>query len=216
VALLCAVSGVFGSGSRASASDEVARLGTCIEHTQLGSVERARAVGLATCISARDDDARDRHHAVFISYRRHECAQSAGRLFDWLEREFGSDHVLMDLEFEPGVDFIDEIERAVGACRVFLAVIGPTWSRVVGDTGEPRLDDPHDLVRREVEVALRGTDIRVIPVLVQGARMPTAAEIPEALAPLLRLHAVTLTADTWRRDMPRLMGSIDRFLTRGS
>jgi hypothetical protein len=149
--------------------------------------------------------ARDAQHAVFVSYRRDECAQAAGRLFDWLERHLGAEQVFIDLELDPGVEFSHEIERVVGACRVVLAVIGPTWD-------QKRLRDPHDLLRRELEIALRSRDIQVIPVLVQGARMPEARKIPDTLAPLLQLQAVTLTDDSWRRDIPRLLRSIDRIL----
>ena len=46
--------------------------------------------------------------------------------------------------------------------------------------------------------------------------MPAAGKIPDTLVPLLQLQAVTLTNDSWRRDMPRLLRSIDRILARGA
>jgi hypothetical protein len=54
------------------------------------------------------------------------------------------------------VAFDEEILRAVAACQVFLAIIGPTWLTVTDERGRRRLDDPHDIVRREVETALAG------------------------------------------------------------
>jgi hypothetical protein len=59
-------------------------------------------------------------------------------------------------------------------------MIGPQWLTVCeregARQGQRRLDDPDDFVRIEVESALaRG--IPVIPVLVDGAKMPGAPEV---------------------------------------
>ena len=163
--------------------------------------------GMDTSVS--DEGRCDSQYAVFISYRRNDCALAAGRLFDSLADHFGAEQVFIDLELDPGAEFEHEIERAVGSCRVFLAVIGPTWSA-------KRLRNPDDLLRREVEMALSSRDTRVIPVLVQGARMPAARKVPDTVAPLLQLQAISLTDASWRREIPRLLRSIERFLTHGS
>ena len=82
---------------------------------------------------------------------------------------------------EPGVDFAEEIFRAVAACKVLLAIIGPTWLTAADERGRRRLDDPDDIVRLEIEAALaRG--VRVIPILVEGAVMPAREDLPESLA----------------------------------
>ncbi|MDT5207843.1 MAG: hypothetical protein QOF67_258 [Mycobacterium sp.] len=57
----------------------------------------------------------------------------------------------------------------------------------------PRLQDPNDLVRTEVQRALDRDDVLVIPVLVDGARMPDADELPLEMAELDRLNAFELT-----------------------
>jgi hypothetical protein len=52
--------------------------------------------------------------------------------------------VFQDVDsIRPGDDFAAEIEAAVEACSVLLAVIGPRWLTVEGDSGR-RLDDPQD------------------------------------------------------------------------
>ena len=79
----------------------------------------------------------------------------------------------MDLEMAPGVDFVERITTAVGSCRVLLVVIGPQWA-TSRTTAASRIADPADFVRLEVETALRRADVTVIPVLVEGARMPDA------------------------------------------
>jgi TIR domain len=114
--------------------------------------------------------------AIFVSDRRAETRDIAGRLADRLMHRFGDDQVFVDVEdIEPGVDFVAEIERAVTRCRVLVVVIGPTWHTVTGTGRRPRLHDPHDAVAIEVRTAL-AAGILVVPVLVDGAGMPHADE----------------------------------------
>ena len=121
---------------------------------------------------------------IFVSYRRQETSHLAGRLYDRLADRFGEGQVFIDVAtIEPGVDFAEEIFRAVAACKVLLAVIGPAWLTAADERGRRRLDDPDDIVRLEIEAALsRG--VRVIPILVEGAVMPTRQDLPESLAGL--------------------------------
>ena len=68
---------------------------------------------------------------IFVSYRRQESSHLAGRLYDRLADRFGEGQVFIDVDtIEPGVDFAEEIFRAVAACEVLLAIIGPTWLTV--------------------------------------------------------------------------------------
>jgi hypothetical protein len=120
----------------------------------------------------------------------------------------------MDLDMEPGVDFVDQINEAVGSCRLLVAVIGPRWATVEDAHGRRRLDDPADFIRVEVEAGLRQPDVRVVPVLVQGAAMPTAEELPRALADLGRRNALELSDARWRFDVDRLAGAAERVLDR--
>jgi hypothetical protein len=72
---------------------------------------------------------------------------------------------------------------------LFLAVIGPNWLDVKDESGVRRLDNPDDFVTIEIAAAL-ARDIRVIPVLVDNARMPKADKLPESIRPLVRRNAV--------------------------
>ncbi len=105
---------------------------------------------------------------IFISYRREDSSGYSGRLFDRLTAQFNRDQLFMDIDaIEPGVDFVEVIERAVSSCDVLVAVIGKQWLTVTDANGRRRLDNPEDFIRLEVGTALdRG--IRVIPVLVRG------------------------------------------------
>src|SRR5215472_12214630 len=118
---------------------------------------------------------------IFVSYRRQDSSHLAGRLYDRLADRFGEGQVFMDVDtIHPGIDFAEEVNRAVAACKVLVAVIGPNWLTATDERGRRRLDAPDDFVRLEIEAALaRG--VRIIPVLAQDATMPRQAELPESL-----------------------------------
>lgn len=148
--------------------------------------------------------------AIFISYRREDCPAHAGRLFDALSARFGADNVFMDVDtIDLGVDFVTRIEQAVGDCDVVLALIGEDWLTVKDRQGRRRLDRPEDFVRLEICHGLAREDVRVIPVLVEGAEMPTAADLPEDLVPLTRRNGVSLNDAKWRSDTAILIGAIE-------
>jgi hypothetical protein len=146
---------------------------------------------------------------IILNYRREDTSAHAGRLYDDLADEFGGDQVFMDIDaIEPGVDFADVIERAVGSASVFLSLIGPRWLSAVDAKGVRRLDKTDDFVRLEIEAALR-PEVRVIPILVQNATMPSATDLPPSLAPLARRNAIELRDNSWRYDVGRLIETIE-------
>lgn len=147
---------------------------------------------------------------IFISYRRSDTAYAAGWLYDRLSDRFGGGQVFKDVDsLQPGDDFVEKITLAVSSCDVLLAVIGPDWVTAADEEGKPRLGDPADFVRVEIEAALtRG--IRVIPLLVEGARMPRVSEVPQSLSPLIRRHALELSPSRFNRDAEDLMGVLDK------
>jgi hypothetical protein len=149
---------------------------------------------------------------VFISYRREETAAHTGRLFDSIAARFGEHNVFLDVDMAPGIDFVERINQAVGACDVLLAVIGPRWATLADDEGHPRLGDPEDFVRLEVETALRRRDVTVIPVLVGGAHMPDPDVLPGSVRALSRRNAVELSDLHWRDDVARLARTLEESL----
>jgi hypothetical protein len=138
---------------------------------------------------------------IFLSYRRSDAEGEAGRLHDDLVRTFGAGAIFMDVsDIHPGKDFRQVITDNVSRCTALLAIIGPNWTSVTDAAGVRRLDQPNDFVRLEVGAALaRGID--VIPVLVHGARMPTAAELPEDLQNLAYRNCVELTHARWTSEV---------------
>jgi glycerophosphoryl diester phosphodiesterase len=148
---------------------------------------------------------------VFISYRRQETAWPARQLYDVLVAELGADRVFKDVDnIEPGDDFVERIQSAVGSCEVLLALIGPQWLTVKDASGARRIDDPEDFVRIEVETALNRDDVRVIPILVDNAKMPTTQELPKGLATLTRRQAVEINPVSF--DTRRLMRVLNETL----
>src|SRR5208282_2787803 len=149
---------------------------------------------------------------VFISYRRSDTQGEAGRLFDDLVTHFGEDAIFMDVAaIEAGRDFRHAIEDGVAKCDVLLVVIGPEWLEAKDERGTRRLNDPSDFVRIETGAALK-RNIRVIPILVRGARMPFAEQLPEDLKDLAYRNCIELTHARWRSDIQLLTDALRRML----
>jgi hypothetical protein len=146
---------------------------------------------------------------VFISYRREEAGYTAGWLFDKLVEHLGKGQVFKDVDsIQLGDDFAEVIRDAVASCEVLLALVGMRWLTITGEDGQRRLDDPHDFVRLEIETAL-ARNIRVIPVLVDGAQMPRKEELPPSLAKLVRRQALELSWSRFGADLGRLLRVLD-------
>ena len=151
--------------------------------------------------------------SVFVSYRRTDSPTHAGRLHDALAARFGDSNVFMDVDsIDPGVDYEKVIKSELARCDVLVAVIGPAWLQSEPE-GESRLNDPHDLVRSEIASALN-RNIRVVPVLVRGASLPTEGELPKELQPLIRRNAVTLSDEAWTLQVKELIARLEKPVVR--
>jgi hypothetical protein len=149
---------------------------------------------------------------VFISYRREDTAWQALPLFDRLAHRYGSGQIFKDVDsIQLGDDFVQKITTAVASCDVLLALIGEQWLTITDEHGTARLDNPDDYVRLEIEAALT-RNIRVIPILVAGARMPRPDQLPPSLAKLVRRHALELSPSHFESDISRLQNALDRAL----
>lgn len=150
--------------------------------------------------------------AIFISYRREDAEGQAGRLFGDLANHFGDDTVFMDVTaIEPGRDFRRVIDEQVASCSVLLAVIGKNWIDAKDEAGLRRLEDPMDFVRLETASALK-RDIPVVPVLIQGARIPRAEQLPGDLAELAYRNGVELTHARWDSDVQVLIKALSPYV----
>lgn len=150
--------------------------------------------------------------SIFLSYRRDDTSGYAGRLDDQLSAHFGREQIFRDIDtIPPGVDFVRAVESAIGSCRALVALIGRDWLSIQNAKGQRRLDDPDDLVRLEIEAALN-KGVFVMPVLVEDARMPSPAELPDSLARLSTLNALELSDSRWEYDSRRLLERLEAVL----
>jgi hypothetical protein len=145
---------------------------------------------------------------IFVSYRRDDTRQAAGRLADGLADHFGSANIFRDIEgIDLGVEFAQALNQALEACVVMLVLIGPKWLDITDAQGRRRLDDPKDWIRQEISTALR-RGIRVVPVLIDGTPLPDESALSEDLKPLVRRQALELADTRWRGDMQRLVDTL--------
>jgi TIR domain len=145
---------------------------------------------------------------VFLSYRRNDVGGYAGRLTDALLQRLGAKSVFQDvIAIAPGKDFTVELDRALDDSDAVLAVIGPGWLTAATPQGAPRLFEADDYVRLELARALN-RNVRVVPVLVGGAALPAAIDLPDELRGLVHRQAVVLHDETWHQDVDGLVGSL--------
>jgi hypothetical protein len=176
----------------------------------LGNVQQ-KAPGAST---ARVDDIRTSEpvrpparldNAVFVSYRRTDSIDITGRIYDKLVSELGRGAIFKDIDSIPlGSDFRKHIDDSLKNCKAFLLVMGKNWKGEPGASGRDRIDDPRDLIRIEVETALR-RNIPVIPVLVQGAEIPSDETLPESMRDIAYRQAIRVRSDPdFHRDVERI------------
>lgn len=147
---------------------------------------------------------------IIISYRRDDTRHITGRIFDRLEQHYGKGQVFMDIDNIPyGMDFRRHLLNTLDACDALVAIVGPNWIGADA-TGEPRICDPTDWVRIEIEIAL-SKDIPVIPVLIDRARMPKPHELPEIIEDFAYRQGADLdTGRDFNQHMDRLIHAISQ------
>lgn len=147
---------------------------------------------------------------VFVSYRRDDSKHAAGRLGERLDERF---KLFMDVDqIQGGAVFPAVVRKAVDEADVLLAVIGSEWLTLTAASGGRRIDQAGDWVAEEIGSALRrGTP--VIPVLVDGARMPSSDELPPALADLANRQAMRIAHESFAADSARLIQTIESMVS---
>lgn len=144
---------------------------------------------------------------IFISYRRHDASFFAARLRERIEQTFPGQVFLDVAGIEAGEDFDAKLRQVVASAKVVLAVVSPGWQR--DREGGMRLGEPDDYVTREIATALEA-GVAVIPVLIDGARMPPAQALPPRLQALSTLHGVSVTHERFESDAGALVNQLYR------
>jgi hypothetical protein len=142
---------------------------------------------------------------VFISYRREETAGEARALFNALVGRLGESSVFMDVDnIALGSDFRQVLQERLASCDLLLALIGRDWVNVKNASGERRLEDSNDYVQLEIQAALK-RNIPVAPVLVQGAHMPAAEQLPESIRDFAYRNGFELSHTRWESDLQEML-----------
>lgn len=149
---------------------------------------------------------------IFISYRRIDTETSGGHLYEDLRRSFGADSVFMDRRrggIAWGADWEKSLRDALQSCEVMIALIGPQWANCERSPGVRRLDVADDWVRGEIATALRLSK-PVLPVLFQGAVLPSEGQMPDELCALgfHKRQAYPISENNWGDDTKRLFDEL--------
>ena len=148
-----------------------------------------------------------RRPKIFITYRRNDTDGHAGRLYADLTGPFPKKNVFFDIDtLKAGDEFPAEIERTIQECEALIALIGRNWL-TIKEGDRRRIDDPEDLVRREIAAALK-RKIVVIPVLVQNALMPDEDDLPQELKRLVHRNAIIVSDHRWDYDVKQLINRL--------
>jgi hypothetical protein len=151
---------------------------------------------------------------IVLSYRRSDSDVITGRIRDNLANHYGEHAVFMDVDSIPlGVDYREQMREALSDNKIMIAVIGPKW---LGGRGKnARINASKDPVRIELETAFQ-QGMRIIPVLVSGATMPKAVDLPQSLQGLCYINAGEVDGGRdFRQHMSRLVYAIDQILKPG-
>lgn len=145
---------------------------------------------------------------VFLNYRRADSAAQAARLRAELEHALGTGRVFRDTDStEGGSDFPAELRHALERSMVVVALIGGAWltellARQAGAGGT-------DYVAHELVLA-RKLGVPILPVLVDGAKMPAERDLPGDLRFMARLHALPWGTGAGPDGLPAILATVRR------
>jgi len=122
---------------------------------------------------------------IFISYRREDHPHAAARVAAELQRLLPDFEVFIDVDgIRPGEDFGAKLDRELEDCAYLLVIVGKKWiGRPRSRTKPPKIADSGDWVRREIVTSLN-RKIPVVPILIDGAKLPPVHDLPDDLKPL--------------------------------
>lgn len=148
--------------------------------------------------------------SVFFCYRRSDSEEVVDRVYETLEGDLSREALFRDIhDIEAGFDFTAVVQKRLTDCLVVLIFIGRDWITVQTKDGRARLSDESDPVRLEVLTALSLPFVRVIPVLVKRAEMPSEDVLPPELKQLSKLNALRVgSGKEYRPDMATLVKNI--------
>lgn len=137
----------------------------------------------------------------------------ADHVYQELVRRFGGEAVFKDVDkLHPGHKFKSKLDEIIAECDIALVIIGEKWAGAEDEGGRSRLHDQGDYVRKEVEAVLR-RDIPIIPLVIEGASVPKAKNLPDELQELVEWQAVSIHYDPYfHKDMEYLADNLKELI----
>jgi hypothetical protein len=151
-------------------------------------------------------------HEIFVNYRTGDAQHAAAGLADDLSRRFGQSSVFFaSASIGGGREYGPDLLDAARRCRVLLALIGPDWFSARDASGMRAVDREQDWPRREIVEALHH-DVRVIPVMLDGAPNLATNELPVDLAKLADCQHRRIHYRSREQDIQRIIDDIVRLV----
>lgn len=149
---------------------------------------------------------------IYVSYRREDAAAAAEALRGRLAAVFGPEAVVSGGPMGPGMNPPASIAAWVGQCAAMVLVIGPRWLASAEGSGRSPLENPYDVARLEIEAAQRA-ELPILPVLVEGARIPPLESLPPGLGDFALGGGTKLRPGAdFEGDAQRLIGVLARWV----
>jgi serine/threonine protein kinase len=129
-------------------------------------------------------------YSIFISYRREDSQIAVSSLHKDLLARFGMNAVFADTaSIQLGDEWDDRILKSLEEAKIILVIIGNNWLCTEKDKpGQFRICSKDDWVRKEIETA-RSLKKLLVPVLIDGAKMPDYPDLPESIKDLCSIEA---------------------------
>lgn len=150
-------------------------------------------------------------HKIFMAYRQADDPGSVGRLFERLSADFGRWQLFLDIySLRPGEDYTKQLDVALSRAELLIVVVGNNWL-VPGRDGKPRIGALDDTHRHELATAIQ-RGIPILPITIEGARMPASEDLPEDIAAFSKQQALAISHRHWHEDAQRLFETVYRLL----
>lgn len=183
--------------------------------SSLRAASRILASGAKVCYRLASVQRVERSEAfdIFVSYRKSDARFGAAAVYELLTHRFGKERIFLDNQsMLPGSIYPQRLREALNSVRVLLVLIGPNWLAI--DPTSPNrflIQHENDWVRHEIRNAVARC-ITIVPVLLDGASLPGADELPEDVRPLVHRQFVEVRHRYLGADIKRLADVIDELL----
>lgn len=137
----------------------------------------------------------------------------AARIIDQIRSRYRGVEIVWDPPLADATAFTQRVETTMRRCNAMLVMIGPDWVRARSPRGLPWQDDPSDPVAVGLLAALRQKKL-IVPLLVHGAAMPSAADLAPQFAAFVLYQGIALREDPlFHTDLRKMYTQINTQLT---